>query len=128
MTTLVPAVRMSVRRLAALVTAGDDLPADPFPQTIVKDKVLSPELVLQPLLPDGIGIIDDPPFQMIDIGKTLVKQVGAGLLATDPARTIHDDLAVLLVFQHVRRHRQLLAEGIGRYFQRILKMPDLVLV
>ena len=83
-TALIPAIRMGVCRLTALVTTGDDLPADPFPKTIVKDKVLAPELVLQPLLLHLIGIIDDSPFQVEDIVKALVKQVSAGLLATDP--------------------------------------------
>src|SRR5258708_38468393 len=122
------AIGVGIGRFAALVTAGDDLPADTFAEAIVKDKILALELVFQPFLLYHVRIVDDPPFQVEDIGKTLVKQVGAGLLTAYPTGTVRDIFAVFFVLQHVGGHRQLLAEGIGGHFQRIFKMADLKLI
>jgi|SRR5580692_6206246 hypothetical protein len=108
----ITAIRMRIGRPATLMANGNDLPGDSLAHPAVKDKILAPELVDQPLLPDRVGIVDDPTLEMVDIREPLVQQPGAGFLATDPAGAVHDDGTFLLIFQHLGGHRELLPERI----------------
>jgi len=125
---LIAAVGMGVGGAAALVTAGNDLLADALSQAIVKDKVLAPELVFQSLFLYGVGIMDDASFQVKDVIETFMEQVGAGFFTANAARAVHDDVLFLMLFQHTGGHGQLVPEGIGGYFQRLVEMSDLVFV
>src|SRR2546423_2526269 len=72
-TAFITAVGMCVGRQAALVTAGNDLLADAFPQAVVKYEILPLELVFQPLFLYGIGVMDDASFQVKDIIKSFMQ-------------------------------------------------------
>src|SRR6186713_226992 len=123
-TAFIPAVGMGIGRLAALVTGGNDLSTDPFAQPVIEDEILSFKFIFQSFLLYGICIVDDAAFQVKDVGKALVQQVGAGFFATDAPCTVHDDIAVLISLQHVGRHWQLFAEGIGRYLDGLFEMAN----
>ena len=55
----IPAVRMGVRRFAALVTPGDHFFADTFTQPVVKYEIFSPELIGKSFFFYSIRVIDD---------------------------------------------------------------------
>src|SRR5258705_1071512 len=86
-TAFVTAVGMCVGRPAALVTTGNDLLADAFPQAVVEDEILPPELVFQPFFLYGIGVMDDASFQVKDIVKPFMQEIGAGFFTADASRT-----------------------------------------
>lgn len=73
MTAFVAAIGMGVGGSAALVTAGDDLVADPLPHPVVKNEVLALEFIFEPLLFDRIGVMDDAAFEVEDIVESLVQ-------------------------------------------------------
>ena len=64
MTPLIPAIGMRIGRLPALMTTRDHFITDALPHPVVKNKILPPELIFQPLLFYGIGIVDDPALQV----------------------------------------------------------------
>lgn len=98
-TAFITAIGMRIGGSAALMTSSDDLPADPLSHPVVKDKIFAPELVVQPLFPDCISIMNDPAFEMVDIREPLVQQPGAGFLTPDPSGAVHNDRVFLLVLQ-----------------------------
>src|SRR6185295_6454863 len=57
MATLILTIGMGIGRFSALMAVGDDLSADAFAQPVVKNKVLTPEFILQSLLFHHIRIM-----------------------------------------------------------------------
>ena len=111
---------MRVAGLATYVALCYDIFRNTFAQAVIKHEVLSPELVFQPLFLYGIGIMDDAPFQVKDIGKSLMEEISAGFFTTYSSRTVHDDVLFPVVRQHAGRHRQLLSESIRRHFDSLV--------
>src|SRR5579859_6422820 len=128
MACFIPAIGMGIGRAPALMATGDDLRADALPEPVVEYKVLALEFVLQPLVLYRICIMNDPALQVIYMLEPLMKQVGAGLLAPDASRTVHDDILVFVVLHHIRRHGELFPESIGGDLYGILKMAYFIFV
>src|ERR1700744_2632977 len=103
MAPVIAAIGMGSGRPAALMALRDDLAADPLAHPVVENKVLPLEFILQPLFPDGIGVMNDTALQVINVGESLVQQPGAGLFAADTPGAVHDDGTVLLVLQEIGR-------------------------
>jgi len=73
MTAFIAAIGVGIGRAAALMTAGDDLAADAFAKAVVEYEILSFKFIFQPLFPDGIGIVDNAAFEMINVCKSLMQ-------------------------------------------------------
>ena len=128
MTAFIPAIGMGICRPAALMTAGDDVRADPFAQAVVENEVFAFEFILQPFLLYGISVVDDSSFQVKYIGKPPVEKISAGLFAADAAGAVHDDVAVLVLPEQIGGQGQLLPESIRGDFNGILKMSHFILI
>ena len=96
-TGLITAIGMRIGRAAALVTDRYNLAGYPLSHAIIKDEILAPELVDQPLFPDRIRIVNDPAFEMIDIRKPLMQQPGAGLFTPDATGAVHNYRAAFFI-------------------------------
>ena len=127
-TAVVLAVGMCIAGFAALVAVADDIVCNAFAEALIKYKVLAFEFVGDALLAGFVGIFDDTAFEVIYVLKTVVEQVCRCFLAADTAGAVHHDVLVLLIFQHVYRHGQLFAEGIGRHFYGAVKMTYFIFV
>ena len=57
------------------------------------------KLVIKRFLFNLTSIINDPTVQLVYIVKTVVLQIGRGLLTTNTARTLEQNLAVLLTLK-----------------------------
>ena len=57
--------------------------------TLVKDKILPPELIFQLQLTHLSGVLDDTAFELVNLLESLMLVIGTGLLATDSASTVH---------------------------------------
>lgn len=124
----VGAVDVGVAGLAALMAAGDDLVADALAQAFVKDKVFAAKLIWQPLLPGVVGILDDAAFQLIDLVKAFVLEVGRGFFAAYAAGAVHHDVLVAVRLEDFLDDGQRVPEGVHVGGDGSLKMPHLALV
>src|SRR6476469_8137325 len=104
MTAIIAAIRMRICRSAALMTLGNHLIADPFAQAVIKNEIFTLELILQSLLFYFIGIMNNSAFKMKYIFKPLMKQVCTGLFTADATGAVHNDVFVLIGFQHLCSH------------------------
>ena len=113
MTSDVFAVAMRVRFLAALMAIANDFLRDLLAQTIIENEIFAFEFIFQILLFDLPHIFDNSAFEMKNLCKTVVQQIRARLFAANPAGAIHNYIAVFFIFEHLDRHRQLLAESVA---------------
>src|SRR5215213_4670268 len=105
MTCFVGTVYMCIGRLSTLVAFGNNLICDPLSQPVVKDKVLSMEFYSQALFFYLVGIVDNTTFKVKYIFKPLVQHISTGLLTANTAGTVHNNVFILCLLQHVRCHR-----------------------
>jgi hypothetical protein len=105
MTAIIPAIRMQVCRLPALMTCCDNVFRDPFSQAFIKNKVLPDEFAFKPLLFYLAGIVDDPPFEVEHVLKPMMKHKGRSFFTTYATGTIHDYAFFFLILHHLYRHR-----------------------
>ncbi len=59
---IIGAVVMAIARLSALVTNTDHFVADALAQTLIKDKILSDESIVQAFLLHFPSVVDDAPI------------------------------------------------------------------
>src|SRR5690349_20232402 len=104
MTGFISAVNMSISRLSTLMTASNDLFGDTLPQPVIKNKVLALKLQLQSFFLCLVGIIDNATFQVKHIFKSLVQHVSTSLFTPDTPGTIHNNILITGIFQHVCSH------------------------
>ena len=107
---------------------GDDVVRNPLGQTLVKDEVLAHKLVAEARRLGLARVLDDAALQLMDIGKSLVLEVGTGLFAPDAARAVHHNVGVFLVLQHVLDQGDLLPEGVHVRTNGAFEMPHFALV
>src|SRR5215203_509025 len=105
MTAVISTIYMGVGWLSTLVAFGNNLICDPLSQPIIKDKVLSTEFYSQALFLYLVGIIDNTTFKVKYVSKSLVQHISTGLLTANTAGTVHNNVFVLCVFQHIGSHR-----------------------
>lgn len=122
------AVGMHIEGLATLVTVCDDIIRDTFYHPLIENEVFTDEFVFQPFLPDLSGIFYDSAFQLIYMGKAVVLEPCAGLLAAYTPGAVHHDMLVAVGLQHVSHHGQLFAEAVCIRQDGPLEMAHLAFV
>src|SRR5690606_2428991 len=119
---------MGFAGLTALMAMTDDLLSYFFSKAAIKNKILSQEFIGQMILFYFIGILYNTAFQVKYIFKSIVQHISAGFLAPDTSGAIHDDVLILLFFEHIYCHGQLLTKCITGYFYGIFKMPHFIFI
>ena len=122
------AVRVIVARGAALVAAGHHVVRNALRHPFVKNKVLADVQIVEPLLADLSGVLDDAAVQLMDVGEAAVLEPRGGFFAPNSTGAVHDDVAVVLAFQHVFHLLNLLAERVHIGQNRTLEVAHLALV
>src|SRR5688572_6679178 len=115
---------MCICRASTLMAFRYHFLTDSLTQSIIEYKVFSFEFISQSQRLYIISIMNNATFQVENIFKPFMKKVCTGLLATDAASTIHNNILLLVFLKHLSRHWQLLAEGITRYFYSVFKMTN----
>jgi len=128
MTTVVPAVCVIVTRFATLVTMTYNIGGDSFAKTLIEDEILSNEFILEAFFFYLSCIFNDATFQLEYIFEALMFHPGTCLLATNAAGAVHDQVLVLLTFEHVVHDLELFTESVGIGTNSVPEMPDFALV
>ena len=83
MTRFVGAVNVLVAGLSTLMALSNDIICDAFPTPFIKDKVLSNEFVFELLVLHLAGVLNDSPFELKDVFKTLVLKISRSFLTAN---------------------------------------------
>ena len=106
----------------------DNIFRDPFAHTLIKDKVFTDKTYRKPLFTRLAGILNNTALNVPDFAKSIVFHPGAGFLTADPTRAVHHDFFIFMRLHHFNSFRQLVAERVCRYLQRILEMTHLIFI
>jgi len=109
---LIPAIGMHIAWLAALMTMGNHMAADTLSQPFVEYEIAAQEFVFNTFFLYLVGIVNDTTLEMEYMMESMMQHISTGLFTTDPTCTIHDDVGVFFIPEHVYGHRQLLSKGI----------------
>src|SRR5450432_519674 len=121
-TSAVFTICMGIGGLTALMTMGNDLFRNGFPQPFVEYEIFPVEFIFKTIFFDCIGIMNNAALQVKYFLESAMQQVGAGFFATDTPRTIHDHRLVFMVFQQFHSLRKLIAERVTGNFHGPVKM------
>ena len=127
-TRFVFAIRLRIAFLAALTAAADDFVRNALAHSVVENEILAAKFIFQALRFNLTDVFDDAAFKVKNFFEAAMQQVSARLFAANAARAVHNHRRLLFVFEHFSSYWQLLTKSVGRNFQRVFKMPDLVFV
>lgn len=125
MTVIVGAIHVYIGRVPALVTMCYDIITDPFTQTLVENEIDPQKFVFQTTCPHLPVVLNDTTFQLENIVETSVLHVGTRFFTANTTGTVHENIFVLVLFQHFSHHRQFFPEGDCVRDDGIFKTPHL---
>src|SRR3954463_2743112 len=99
-----------------------------LPQPIVEHEILTDKFTFKIILFDLFSIVYYAAFKMENIIKTIVKHISAGFFATYAPGTIHNNVFIFFILEHVNSHWQLLPESIAGNFYRVYKMSHFIFI
>ncbi len=96
MTGIIGTIGMDIIWLSALMALGNYILAYSFCPAIIKNKILPDKFILQVVLFDLSGILNNTALQLVHLFKALVFKISAGIFTSNPSSTIHNQVLVFL--------------------------------
>src|SRR5690606_23391545 len=122
-------VNVSITRLTTLMTMRYDIFRNALCSSLIKNKVLSNKFVFKFFLLYLTHIVNDPPFELINIFKTFVFVIRTCFFTSYSPSTVHHQVFILFMhFQIFLNNRQRVSKGIHIWGYGILKMSDFTFV
>ena len=94
MAAIVFAIGVVIAQRATLVAFRNDIASNALAQTLIEHKVFANKFAIQTLSLNLPGIFDNTAFELKNVFKTFVLEIGAGFFATNAASAIHQNIFI----------------------------------